>query len=56
MINFIALGITLVLAQLATIAITYFVLFKLLTSKKFIKGYFKWIKDITKMTEEELDL
>lgn len=55
MINFIALGITLVLAQLLTIAITYFVVFKLLTSKKFIKGYLKWAKDIVNITEE-LDL
>lgn len=56
MMNFLAIGVTLVLAQLVTIAITYFVVFKLLTSKKVIKGYFKWINDIVKMAEEEIDL
>lgn len=53
MINFIALGITLVLAQLITMAITYFVMFKLLTNKNVLKKYFKWINEIMNMTLEE---
>ena len=56
MINFIALGITLVLAQLVTMAITYFVMFKLLTNKNVLKKYFKWVNEIMEMTQEELDL
>lgn len=56
MINFIALGITLVLAQLVTIAITYFVAFKVLTNKNVLKKYFKWVNEIIEMTQEEMDL
>lgn len=56
MINFIALGITLVLAQLVTMAITYFVMFKLLTNKNVLKKYFKWVNEIMEMTQEEMDL
>lgn len=56
MINFIALGITLVLAQLVTMAITYFVIFKLLTNKNVLKKYFKWVNEIMEMTQEEMDL
>lgn len=56
MINFIALGITLVLAQLVTVAITYFVMFKLLTNKNVLKKYFKLVNEIMEMTQEEMDL
>lgn len=57
MINFIALGITLVLAQLVTIAITYFVAFKLLTNEKVLRKYFEWInKVINKIAADEMDL
>lgn len=56
MINFIALGITLVLAQLVTMAITYFVMLKLLTNKNVLKKYFKWVNEIMEMTQEEMDL
>lgn len=56
MINFVALGVTLVLAQLVTITITYFVAFKVLTNKNVLKKYFKWVKEIIEMTQEEMDL
>ena len=55
--EFVALGVTLVLAQLVTIAITYFVAFKLLTNEKVLRKYFEWInKVINEIAADEMEL